>query len=404
MPYTLNLSYFDLASVFSAGLPSVTGSIFAPPPPSGTAATPLATTTSAAATPATLSFTSAAVPPAGSSSVLVTDPSVGGDILRSGIAAALPVPGTGTVITVPTISLTAAFVAGRVAAAVPVGVTAIPTWVSILSGVLSLGTLIPTAIVVLPPIVTLGAGSITATVTGTVVARTFFFTTTMTFGLTVTFTPLPSGDPTAREHVIRVVPGAATITGVGPIGAAISPLVASVAAKMVEDAINSLIATMAASTVSTMGFGLTPTAAVCARRIVITPAGIALSAILSDLLGPAVLPLAGNLSISISPTPVVNALTSYTITVTNSATGAPVPMANVTLHNFTAAGVAQTTTVTTNAAGQATFNVALRTKKTTIVVINQGEGGPVREREVIESPPTLAVTASGFNSVTMPLL
>ena len=88
MPYTLSISpLLDDGGFYSAALPSLTGRIFSPPPPSGSTATPLDTATSSNLT---LSFTSAGVPPAGSSAMILTEPAIGGDFLRSGLVNALP--------------------------------------------------------------------------------------------------------------------------------------------------------------------------------------------------------------------------------------------------------------------------------------------------------------------------
>jgi len=77
MPYTLSISpLLDDGGFYSAALPSLTGRIFSPPPPSGSTATPLDTATSSNLT---LSFTSAGVPPAGSSAMILTEPAIGGD-------------------------------------------------------------------------------------------------------------------------------------------------------------------------------------------------------------------------------------------------------------------------------------------------------------------------------------
>src|SRR5262249_23112538 len=120
MPFTLNVALFDLAAYYSAGFPALAGSIFAPPPPSRSAATPLDPAATTAAAPLSLSFPSPAVPPTGASALLVTEPATGGDIVRSGVVTALPATAA-TVITIPPVSISAATIVATLAG------TALPT-------------------------------------------------------------------------------------------------------------------------------------------------------------------------------------------------------------------------------------------------------------------------------------
>src|SRR5207244_13365130 len=98
MPFTLNISpLFDLGGFYTTAFPSLAGSIFSPPPASGSTGTPLDTATSTALS---LIFSSAAVPPAVTSGILVTYLGTGGDLLRSGtVGRLLDSPPVGRAIT-----------------------------------------------------------------------------------------------------------------------------------------------------------------------------------------------------------------------------------------------------------------------------------------------------------------
>jgi hypothetical protein len=137
--------------------------------------------------------------------------------------------------------------------------------------------------------------------------------------------------------------------------------------------------------------------------VTITGAGMALSLVLGDILGPAMSPIPGApgaFAVAVSPAPQASAQRDYSVTVTNTLTGAPVDQADVSLHNFTATGTAQTFGPRkTNAAGQpATFTTALNPKVTYQV-------NPItHERRRIFAPPTLTVSKTGFTTINLRLL
>jgi hypothetical protein len=398
MPYTLNISpLLDLAGFYSAGFPPLTGSIFAPPPPSGSAATPLDT---ASSTGLSLGFTSTAVPPTGASALLVTDGGTGGDFLRSGAVNALPAsPVAATAITVPSVLIPAATITAR-AAGIFVPATAVPTGIRIVSGFLTGGTFIPLVVALGPATATLGAGAITFAVTGVVTARVFYFSVSaITITATTTVTIVPSADPSNPARILRVTLTPITLTGIGaPVGLVLGPLVASLLSVVIESMLNSLILSTASSTLSGSGLLMTPTAVISARRVTIAPGGISLQLILADLFGPAVVAPPKTLSVSISPTPVANITHNYTVTVVDAVSGLAVAGANVTLENFASGGPISKLT---DPAGKAVFpNVTLRIRR--VVVIDTGDDKPRREVELI--PPTLTVTAAGYNSVVLDLL
>jgi hypothetical protein len=398
MPFTLNISpLLDVGGFYSAGFPPLTGSIFSPPPPSGSSATPLATATSAGLS---LVFSSAAVPPAGSSAVLVTDGGTGGDFLRSGAVGALPAsPAAATAITVPTVSIPAATITAR-AAGIFVPATAVPTGIRILSGVLTGGTFIPLVVALGPATATLAPGSITVALTGVLTARVFFFSVSaIAITATTTVTLAPSADATNPARILRVTLSPITFSGIGAaVGLVLGPFLASLLSGVLESMLNGLILSTASSAVSGTGLMMTPTAVISARRVTITASGVALQLVLADLFGPALVAPPKTLSVSISPPPVANTVHTYTVTVLDSVSSLPVVGANVTLQSI--AGGTPTSHLT-DAAGKAVFpNVTLKIKR--VVVIDTEDGKPRREVDLI--PPTLTVTAAGYNSVALDLL
>ena len=97
---------------------------------------------------------------------------------------------------------------------------------------------------------------------------------------------------------------------------------------------------------------------------------------------------------------------TYTVTVTNTATGAAVSGATVTLQNYSANRTSTVTTATTNAAGQVTFTVTLRPLIITMKTVEVDIEGALRELEVEKhvTNPTLTVSLPPFGSVTRTLL
>jgi hypothetical protein len=403
MPWTLHLSpLIDLGGFFSATR-TFSGSIFAPPVATGTTATPVDTATSAPATFLTLTFSSSAVPPAGPSAVLVTD-TAGGDVLRSGSVAALPSsPASAAVFTPPSaITFTSTALAGMIPV-VSLPPTTVPAGISAACALVSGGTFIPLTAGVPPFAVTFGAGSITATAGGTIVARVFYgFVRPITITIAATFAITPSGDPTNMSRVLAVTSTASSITGVPRVvSSLLAPFLASVAASTVEAMLNGLIASMAPGAVTSAGFSMSPTAVISAKGVTITATGISLRFVLADLLGPAATRLPGNLSVSITPRPVENTVKTYTVTVLDTARGLPPSSgATVQLDNFSN-GNWITQSIPTDANGQAVFaNIRLEHQTVTSWEIGV-DGKPHKVTERI--PPTLTVTALGFNSVFLDL-
>ena len=409
MPYTVSLLPIDVAGFIGLG-PSLGGTF------TSVAPTPaVATATATAAASATLNFATVTPPPPGVATLHVTNSTPTGDLFRSGLLTSVPPsPGTVTAISFPTslTGLSAAALAARVATVGRIPITP-PAWIVGLVSAATAGTYIPlggasTGIV---PTLNTPAGTVTFTVTGFFTFRTYyFFTDTVGFTGTLTTTPAPSADATQPGRILSLTGTTTslttTTTGPSPTLAVlgwflslVAPAVGGIVQSQLESVVNQAIDSLVAPGLASLGFIRSPTSVVSARRVVVTGSGIGLSLVLADLLGPAVTPAPGTLHVEVAPTPRSTQQTSYTVTVTNSATGSAVPQATVTLHNFSSTGAAQTIgPLQTDSAGQAKLSAALRGKVTSRV------DPMTHEHERVFLPPTLTVSRSGFSTVTLRLL
>jgi hypothetical protein len=409
MSYAINFGgLIDLGGFYSGGLPILTGSFLNPPLVGGSGAA-FDTATSSAATPLTLTFSSSAVPPAVAFSVLVNDTTTGGDWVRSGVLTALPPsPDMPGVYSIPTIPISAAAVAMAAGTLLPP--TIVPGWIRWLSGIVTAGSYIPLVAVLPAPTVTLGTGTLSVAVTGSLAVRVFYFgVKTFTFGLTTTVVPAPSADSGVPSRVLSMNPTLTSFVSAMSIIPGLGGFLASVVASQLEAAVNDTIVSRGHAVASTRGLRLTSTAIFSARRVTVLPSGITLQLMLVDLWGPAVVPIPGTLAVSITPPPQASVPHAYTVTVTNSVTGSPILGATLTLHNYDVHGTAASSTGTTNAAGQFAFNVTLHSKTITVTVSTtdtDDRGKPHREPERVTRTlvPTLSADAAGFNSVTLALL
>jgi hypothetical protein len=407
MAYTLNSMLLDLGSWYAAVYPTLNGRFFAPPPITGSTPTPIDTATNSPTSPVmplSLSFMSAAVPPTSPFTVHVVDTGTGGDIFRSGTISSLPPsPGNLTIITAPTTTINAATLNAMIGGFAPPAIT-IPAGVGVVSGILTLGTLIPLSATIISIVPVSGGTPLTFTVTGTVTSQRFwFFTVTTTFTYTFTMSLTPSGDSVNRTRTIAVTVPASGLGGntLTPLlNFLVAPFLGIVLAGFAEPALNGIIASNADTELASMGFRLSPTATVSARGIVVTPSGIAAQIAISDVFGPGVLPLPKVLAVSILPDPSTSSNVPYKIKVRNAATGMAVPGATITLKNFTQSGTSQTLTTTSDATGEGTITTTLHGKITFGIRIVDGE----RERVRFFTPPNLRVSATGFNPVELALL
>jgi hypothetical protein len=407
MAYTIVVTLIDFAGFFTAGTPTMAGSIFSPPPASGSAAAPLAKATSVP--PATtIAFTSSAVPPAGPSSVLVTataPPSnpVLGDLFRSGGLGSLPPsPAPLIVFTVPVQIVSAATLSGMVASSVGAPfTTTIPTGVAAAVAALSGGILIPLTLTIASVTLTLAPGTITIAVAGTLVVRQFLFVkVSHVFAFTATLALTPSSDSSNAPRIFAVTPAASTFgaTGIpGFVTGPVAPFLASSVASTVESGLNGAIPPVVASSLASSGMELTPTAVISALNPTILGGGVAVRLVIADLFGPAITPIPGTLAVSIKPQIVLKERQTYTVTVTDAAKGTPVSGAAVVLRNYTGEGaIPVITQEATDAQGQASFTVELQNGT---MVRGGGKGPPV----IVTLAPTLSVSAQGFNPVLIAL-
>jgi hypothetical protein len=248
MPYTVSVALEDFAGAF-ATTPSMTASIFSPPPPSGSAVTPIATATNTSSN-LLLPFTSAAVPPTVASALLVGETVIfRGDLFRSGVLSAYPSPPTGTLTLItppPPSSVTlltsdlAALVGGFA------GTTFVfPNDVRIGAAALTGGLLIPLTAAIATVTLTPAAGTLTLVVTGTLrVRQGFLLVVTHAFTLTMMLTAAPSADPTDVSRVVSIGVTATTLTATGVPGfltAAVAPSMGSYLAPQIESLVNGQI-------------------------------------------------------------------------------------------------------------------------------------------------------------------
>jgi hypothetical protein len=410
MPYTVNLFEVDLGGFIGLGT-ALSGTFVNEGPSRGTDRA-----TAAAAAPRTLAFMSATPPPPGSATLHVANSGPTGDLFRSGRLTGLPPsPGILTVYSVPTglTRFTATTLAALLRPRVATISLAPPLWISILMGLLSLGTYIPVTGVltsIVPTFTGMPAGTMTLTLTGFFTFRAYYFwTDTIAFTGTIIATPAPSGDVLRSSRVLSVpcaVRLATTTTGPSPTLALtglflslLAPVFAPAAQALVEDAVNTGIDGAVAPALGSLGFRRSPSSVVSARSVVVTGAGMALSLVLADLFGAGVVRIPSNLRAAISPPPKAGGPQPYTVTVTDMASGASVDQADVTVENYTATGAAQTLgPQPTNANGQTTFTVALRFKVVTAV------DPETHEHEPVFLPPTLTVSKAGYNTIHLRLL
>ena len=371
MPYRVNPTILDFggfltSAIFAGRIDSPPGSFFdAAPAAFGTLTFPVA--------PPTL-------PP--DATLHITDNTTGGDIFRSGSGGPFPPdPAPLELFTVPTSSTR--FTTAQVVAmlGIPAGGLVLPMTQEIIwASTLASGyTLVPTSLTVAT--VTPGTAPLSFTVTGTLTFQQFWFITrTIGWTGTITLAAAPSGDATDRQRVLAVRVVSASLAagfispGVNFLLATLAPIVAKLLSGVLEGEVNKMIVNAANAAVA----GLTPprrlagTACICAQRVVATPAGVAVSAVLSNLFG--------------SPAPEEGTEHAYRFTVT--AGGAAVAGATVELNNFRTPTIAQQFSATTNAQGQATITANLRTGRRRV----RRDG----QWEVEETPPTVEVTKAGF--------
>lgn len=422
MPWFLSLTpLYDGGEYYTTatGVPPLNGSIFSPPNFGG-GGTPIDTVTSGPPSTLSLDFVSAASPPAGPGTVLVTDPTTSGDLVRARLNQFPPSSPTArapaALVTLPPALIDPPMLTAAITAAAPDLVlppTPVPYWVRFASTLLTAGTWIPLVVSTGPPTATFGSGTITLTYPVNVAARVWYFSVqTYTPTLTLTYTAAPSHDPGVPSHILNIPLSSHRLVGVqGAL--ALGLLLAQLISPLVQPMVNQTIVSTARNLMAQSGLRPTPTAVFSARSIRITPGtpgtpgttgGINLQLALADLLGPAF--VQGTLAVAVAPTPAAGVQRTYTVTVTNSVTGNAIVGATVRLQNYSATGASTVTTATTDAAGQATFTVTLRPRIITTTTVEVDIEGVLREREAEAHVlnPTLTVSAAPYGDVTRTLL
>jgi hypothetical protein len=345
--------------------------------------------------------------------MLITESASGGDVLRTGSVSTLPLsPATPVVITIPPVLIPTTTLTA-LTAGFTVPPTSVPGGIQFACALATGGTFIPLTFSLPPVAIALTSTGITVTATGTLTARTFFFgRSTLPFGFTATFTIAPSGDAVNTTRVLKVGVSSSGLTGVIGALAPLASVLANILASFLESTINSTIASTAASTATSMGMVLAPSAVISTHKIILVAStvasggGINLQLVLASLTGMPVVAAPKTMNVTITPTPASGVSHNYDVTVTDSVTGKPVS-AMVTINNFTASGNPQQVSKPTDPmTGVASFpNLTLHGKTISYFETEIGDDGkPHKERVTDILPPTLDVTAAGYNTVDETLL
>ena len=422
MSYTLGITVFDLASIYPRGNPAFLGTLTVPLNGSSTS-------TIAGGAPTTIAFTTSVSPPTVPGTLLIKDLTGPGDLFRSGPVMRWPKePASVTAFTLPlgpTAALPTFSGVGRfsyaelgalIASSLPI-VIDVPGWATALSSVLTAfqfnpGQIFITAMAFLQS--TTGPGIIRAVFGGFIDDPAG--ENGVNFGGSIDLKPAPSGDASDPTNVLAI--GTLNLSlNLDPLAAKLgwaivgilAPLFSGNLSPMISDKVNGAIASAVAGVnVAGIAPGLTSSWTISARKVTVAASGMSIETIASDL------PRPRFLMANVTPQPAPSAVAvKYTVTVDDTITGVGIGGAEVTLNNFTLAGVAKAFKAQTDGNGQAEFNVSLHTKHVEISTDGGSsgdtnrDGKPDREpqprtREISESP-TISITANGYVDLTRPL-
>lgn len=402
MPFTVQIRATDFGNTMP-GAPAITGRISNEP--GGVIETVTATATSFGPD---LVFVSTATPPAGNGTIYVGNTRTPGDLCRSGVISRWPAsPASCEIVTIPPAltTFTAQNLTAR-AAGFSTRPIPIPTELTVAVGAATGLVFAPTAIAITGVSITLTPPSLmVVTVLGTASFLQFFFPTATPFTANLAFAISPSGDAVDRSRVFSfnllsssLNPGVIT-PGINLALMILAPLVAQFAAGEIEKLLNSSISQAAHGAVTQLDpvASISPTAALCAQRVNITPGTLAVELVLSNPLGRVLVRPTPNatrtFTVSVSPAAVAGQSRRYTIQVSDAATRDPVDGAEVVIRNTTAGGATQTVRAAT-AAGTAQLTLALRYRS-----VRSG-----RNRQAEQVPPTMTVSKTGFSTWTEDLL
>lgn len=413
MAYTVKISLVDVSTLYPSN-PTLSGVLNAPnafAPASATSTTP----------PFSISFASLPSPPTVPGTLHLSDPSGPGDFFRSGVVSRWP-PGPAeiTVFTIPTTAVPALpnFPgAGRysyqeltdmLTPSLPI-IIDLPWWVATLCGFITGGRFIPYTLWIKSVSLSQSAtvsGAVRAVFEGTISFNAWIIPSTANYVGIVDLTLAPSGDALVPRNIVKVSASNLSIRLdfisflVNAAISILAPFFSGNLSDPLTDRINGTLAPIVASALATGAApGLSSASTVSARSIKTFATGIVVQTIVGDLAPPR------TLSLSMVPVPKATTTISYIFTVTDAASGVPIPGANVRLDNYTSSGASVSSTVVTDAAGRAIFNVSLHTKNTTISTSGVNDAGkPDRETERVTFYPKVVVQAASYLTLTRTLL
>jgi len=208
----------------------------------------------------------------------------------------------------------------------------------------------------------------------------------------------PSGDATDPARIVSITSAGQVLSLdafflAPPAAAALAVFGGGIIASALTDIVNGQIPALAAAAVPANQM-LTSTAVLSIGKLDVEGSGVTIVAVVGDILGPALVPIPGNLLVEVNPAWQCDEQRNYVVTVRDHKDGSPVAGALVRLQTG-ADGLAgqggPTVGGTTAADGTVQLNdVTLRSY---VYARGSGKGPPV----LIKVEPVLTVSAAGFN-------
>lgn len=414
MTYNVGLTLLDLGGLYSAGLPTLTGVIDV---------TPVAAPGVATATPAafSLSFASLPNPPVGPGTMYVSDASGPGDFFRSGVLPTWPAE--------PVAIIAGTGIAPRSYAALAASLTP-PINIKILEGItVAIGfatafMFSPFRIILRKVVLSASStpGMIRAAFSGEIDYFTLFIPRRSDLSGSVDLQLTPSGNARAAGTVVNVHTrnlslSPAFITPLStPLLALLAPAFSDALGGPLTAAVNTALAPVIAavkamSPLTPMGTPLFSAAStVSARRITVTPGGVVVQAVLSELVStssvtPVPPPGGGSAApgsetrfvVTIDPPPEMDVSHVYAVRVRRESDLTPVEDATVTIVTY-APVVGSSTSVfgQTDVQGAVLLETTLRPRY-------RPSTDPTHTGEMQVRWPALTVTKTGFQTYTQEL-
>ncbi len=417
MAYTIGFVPFDLARLYSATLPILTGILDVP------ASGPMVVATGTTS-PFAITFGAATNPPSLAGTLLLTDPSGPGDFFRSGTLATWPAqPASvqfGTMVLPMTYAALTSGIPTPVSIAIPGGVTAA---VGAATGLQFLPFNITITSLSLGPSPTPGA--IRARFRGTIGFFTFFVPRRTDVSGTVDLTLTPSGDAATAGTLLSVSasnlslsPGFITPLST-PALALLAPVFSGALSGPLTTRVNSALAPLVATAramlpLTSAGTPIFSAAAtVSVRRIVVSVGGVGFQVIMGELISLATTTPAGgspggpgsggppgsetHLVATIEPAPELDVARTYTVRVRRESDLAPVEDATVTIGSFMpVTGASVSVSAQTDDHGVAALDATLRARYRPGI-------DPTHTGELRVTLPTLTVSKQGYQTETQEL-